>query len=182
LVVSPYGLFVVELKDWSGWIFANERDAYWTSVYFRRKYRFQNPLRQNFGHVKALQELLGIDSSAIHSVVVFRGRFSFKTPVPEGILFHRYAHWITDKRAVLLDQAQLDASLDLLKAKAVRGWFAAQRHTESVRARYADDATCPKCGGDLVIRPARRGSVPESQFLGCGNYPRGKYTRSVAAS
>jgi hypothetical protein len=182
LVVSPYGLFVVELKDRSGWIFADEGDAYWTAVHFSGKYLFQNPLRQNFGHVKALQELLGIGSRAIHSVVVFRGRFEFKTPVPEGVLFHRYAPWITEKRAVLLDQAQLDASLDLLKAKAVRGWFASRRHAKSVRARYADDATCPKCGGDLLIRTARRGPAPGAQFLGCDNYPLCKYTRSVTAS
>lgn len=51
LIVSPYGLFVVELKDRSGWIFGNETEAHWTAVHYQNKFRFQNPLRQNYGHV-----------------------------------------------------------------------------------------------------------------------------------
>src|SRR5262245_49165760 len=50
LIVSRFGLFVIELKDHSGWIFGDENDAYWTAVYFRKKFSFQNPLRQNYGH------------------------------------------------------------------------------------------------------------------------------------
>jgi restriction system protein len=90
LIVSKFGVFVVELKDRSGWIFGNDADAHWTAVHFKKKFRFQNPLRQNYGHLKALEAFLGIDPRALHGIVVFRGSFEFKTPIPHGVLCHEY--------------------------------------------------------------------------------------------
>jgi hypothetical protein len=79
LIVSRFGIFVVELKDRSGWIFANAYNPVWTAVHFGEKFRFQNPLHQNYGHIKALQEFLGVDARVLHGIVVFRGSFEFKT-------------------------------------------------------------------------------------------------------
>jgi len=51
------------------------------------KSRFQNPIRQNFLHVKVIEELLDfLPKGQIHSVVVFTGRGRFKTPVPKGVV------------------------------------------------------------------------------------------------
>ena len=47
LFVSPYGLFVVETKNYKGWIFGSAHSAQWTQTTGRYKHRFQNPLRQN---------------------------------------------------------------------------------------------------------------------------------------
>lgn len=85
IVVSSYGIFVVETKHMSGWIFGSEHDAQWTQSFRRSKQRFQNPLRQNHGHIKALEELLQLDSSKFHSVIVFTGRGVFKTSVPANV-------------------------------------------------------------------------------------------------
>ena len=46
LIVSPFGLFVIENKDRSGWIFGEESARNWTAVHFTTKYAFQNPLHQ----------------------------------------------------------------------------------------------------------------------------------------
>jgi hypothetical protein len=87
ILVSRFGVFVIETKNYSGWIFANESDAKWTSVHFRLKYRFQNPIRQNFRHVLAVQNLLEfVPREAIKSVVVFCGNAEFKTTVPDGVV------------------------------------------------------------------------------------------------
>jgi restriction system protein len=85
IVVSPYGIFVIETKHMSGWIFGSEHDAQWTQSFRRSKQRFQNPLRQNHGHIKALEELLRLDSSKFHSVVVFSGSEVFKTSMPANV-------------------------------------------------------------------------------------------------
>ena len=70
LVVSPYGIFVVETKNYEGFIYGNERDKYWTQVLNKHtKHRFFNPMRQNYGHVKALESLLNIQG--IRSIVAF---------------------------------------------------------------------------------------------------------------
>ncbi len=55
IFVSRYGVFVVETKNMSGWIFGNERDRQWTQRFRNgHKTRLQNPLRQNYRHTKAV--------------------------------------------------------------------------------------------------------------------------------
>jgi restriction system protein len=177
LVVSKFGIFVVELKDYSGWIFGHGEAPNWTAVYFGRKFKFQNPLRQNYGHVKALEAFLGVDPRVLHGIVVFRGSFKFKTPIPEGVRCHAYKSWIATMQTVVLDGAAVDRIVALLKTDAEHGWLAGLAHARSVRARYSSDTTCPKCGGQLQLRTQRKGPQPGSQFLGCSNYPRCRYTK-----
>lgn len=86
ILVSRYGVFVIETKDYTGWIFANAEHATWTQVTFNDKFKFQNPIHQNYLHVKAVQELLDfVPASAIQSVVVFVGDAEFKTDMPSGV-------------------------------------------------------------------------------------------------
>ena len=180
LVVSPYGVFVVELKDRSGWILGNAADAQWTAVHFRDQYRFQNPIHQNFGHLKALEEFLRLERRLMFGVVVFRGDFEFKTPVPDGVLCHQYKAWIAGHREVVMDAASVSRCVELLRTKAGYGRAAAREHVRGIRARYASDTVCPKCGGELRVRTQRRGDRPGSHFLGCSRYPACKFTRNLA--
>ena len=182
LIVSRFGIFVIELKDRSGWIFGNDADAQWTAVHFKRKFRFQNPLRQNYGHLKALEEFLGVGPQKLHGLVVFRGPFEFKTPIPDGVRCHDYGSWVAEKRDVVLNDETVQSIVTSLQTHAGHGWYAGRRHAHSVRRRYSNDAVCPKCDGDLVMRTARTGPMPGSQFLGCSNYPACRYKRNVHAS
>jgi hypothetical protein len=175
LIVSPFGVFVIEYKDYSGWIFGDESGRSWTAIYFGEKHKFQNPLHQNFGHVKAVQDLAGVDARVIHSAVVFRGRFEFKTDVPRGVYLHSYASWLSSKTQVLLADAEVARIVALLQTRGASGFFAARAHVASVKRRYQSSTTCPKCGGNLVPRVAKSGPRPGNPFLGCSNYPRCKY-------
>jgi hypothetical protein len=86
ILVSKFGVFVIETKDYTGWIFGNADHDTWTQATFKDKFKFQNPIRQNYLHVKAVQELLDfVPSNAIHSVVVFVGDAEFKTEMPAGV-------------------------------------------------------------------------------------------------
>ncbi len=58
IVVSPYGVFVIETKGYKGWIFGSENAEYWTQNIYGHKTQFYNPIRQNEGHVKFLSYLL----------------------------------------------------------------------------------------------------------------------------
>lgn len=86
ILVSRFGVFVIETKDYKGWIFANAKQANWTQVLFKRKFKFQNPIFQNFRHVRAVQGLLDfLPPDATKSVVVFTGEAEFKTEIPQGV-------------------------------------------------------------------------------------------------
>ncbi len=86
ILVSKGGIFVLESKHYSGWIFANPSSPIWTQVIFKSKHKFQNPLRQNYKHIKTIQKVLDfVPSEHIHSLVVFTGDAVFKTERPKGV-------------------------------------------------------------------------------------------------
>lgn len=102
VVVSPFGIFVVETKNYKGWIFGSEKQAQWTQQIFKKKHRFQNPLRQNHLHVKALAQFLNIPGDPFHSLVFFIGENEFKTEMPDNVLNRGLSAWITKHTIPLL--------------------------------------------------------------------------------
>jgi hypothetical protein len=87
VLVSSAGVFVIESKDYSGWIFGDARSPQWTQVIYHKKSRFQNPIHQNAKHVKAIRALLDfLPPEHVHSIVVFTGDGVFKTETPQGVV------------------------------------------------------------------------------------------------
>lgn len=75
VVVSPFGIFVIETKNYAGWIFGDQKDKYWTQTFYNKKNRFYNPIRQNYGHVQALKELLEeYKNVKFHPIIAFSRR------------------------------------------------------------------------------------------------------------
>lgn len=108
IIVSPYGLFVVETKNMKGWIFGSENNAEWTQQIFKHKNKFQNPLRQNYRHTKALEEILGLMPNKIFSVIVFVGRSTFKTVMPENVTYAAgYIDYIKSKTEPLFGEFEV---------------------------------------------------------------------------
>lgn len=88
ILISRFGVFVLEVKHYTGWIFGNAQSRIWTQVVYYTKSRFQNPLHQNYKHVMAVRDRLDfLPPDVIRSVVVFTGDAHFKTSRPEGV-FH----------------------------------------------------------------------------------------------
>ncbi len=72
LAVSPHGIYVFEKKNFRGYIYGNDQDETWTQVFNRRsKYKFYNPLRQNYAHTRAVENYLGLNENETLPVIVF---------------------------------------------------------------------------------------------------------------
>ena len=91
IYVSVFGIFVIETKNYTGWIFGSEKQSKWTQVVYKQKHYFQNPLRQNYAHIKALSELLKLPEEKFHSMVVFLGDCELKTQMPPNVCRIRQA-------------------------------------------------------------------------------------------
>lgn len=81
VVATPQGLLAIEVKDYSGWLFGNEKQRYWTQVlnYGKEKHRFYNPIMQNVGHIKALREQSEqFAHLPIYNIVLFAGDCNLK--------------------------------------------------------------------------------------------------------
>ena len=110
IVVSPFGVFVIEAKYFQGWIFGGAKQEKWTHTLSRfEKYAFPNPIRQNYGHIKSLARLLRQPENRFHSVVVFAHRnCQLKTELPANVcLQHNFIEYIQSFTKNLIDDAAL---------------------------------------------------------------------------
>lgn len=142
VVVSPYGIFVLETKNYSGWVFGSARDAQWTQTARGRKSRFQNPIRQNYAHVKALEAVTGQDEAVFHSIVVFVGDAIFKTMIPDGVCFTAdLIDRIKLKGKRLLSESEVIAATQAIRAGRLEPGFKTDKaHVEALGERFAEGA------------------------------------------
>lgn len=84
LLIHENGLYVIESKNYSGWIFGSEEQLKWTQVLNKNnKNRFYNPIKQNKTHINALSNYLKEDKTQFESFIVFSERCELKK-VPEN--------------------------------------------------------------------------------------------------
>ncbi|ENP8357945.1 NERD domain-containing protein [Vibrio sp. B513a] len=177
IVVSKYGIFVVETKNMKGWIFGSARQKQWTQKIYRHSSKFQNPLHQNYKHIKALETLLGCSEEHLHSVIVFIGDSTFKTEMPPNVTYARGSiRYIQQFNEVVFsdkDYARLTESINQIKLK--RGVITDLKHRKHVKEVVTSKASsnqCPRCGSEMVLRETKRGENIGKQFWGCSTFPK----------
>lgn len=179
LLVSHYGLFIVETKNKKGWIFGSESQPKWTQTLYRKKYSFQNPLRQTFRQKKVLSEFLGLDESTVHTVIYFVGDCKFKTPLPANVMKSGLSRYIKRFTNRILTTEEVNRVTEALAQHISESSLTTRDHVRSLRKRHASTTVCPNCGSYLVERTAKKGHNAGSKFLGCANYPRCRFTKKV---
>lgn len=181
VIVSEYGVFVIETKNMKGWIFGQPNQRQWTQKIFKHTNRFQNPLHQNYKHVKALQDLLGLANDQLHSLVVFIGDSEFKTPMPENVTYGGgYIRYIKSKRRLVLSPSLVDAiEQKIASGRLPRSLATRQAHIEQVNAALTEVASaksCARCGSPMRLRTAKKGANAGSEFWGCSEFPKCRHT------
>jgi len=173
VLVSVFGIFVIETKNMQGWIFGGEKDTTWCQSVYGHKNRFQNPLRQNYRHIECLADFLKLDRHHFHSVVFFVGECEFKTPMPANVLCTGLGSYITSINSPVLTQQQVMDIEGRLREFKATGGLTKSDHLESLWQRHESTDVCPKCGGKMVARTAKSSG---KQFLGCANFPKCRHT------
>jgi hypothetical protein len=70
--ICSSGIYVLESKNYSGWIFGSEKSRNWTVTIYKKKYKFPNPIWQNKKHIKYLYNI--VKTPHINSIIVFSER------------------------------------------------------------------------------------------------------------
>ena len=183
LMLHEKGIYVIESKNYSGWIFGSADQRNWTvSLNANTKERFYNPIKQNRSHIKALANHLGLEEEAFRSFIVFSERCELKKVPPDCDEYHicRRHHLLRDirrdldNREVLFDAdkyAELRAEFESLSSAS--GADVRLAHVQEVQ-QVVEGNVCPLCGSELVERNGRYG-----KFIGCSAYPKCRFTRNV---
>lgn len=178
VVVSIYGIFVIETKYYNGWICGGENSEYWTQNIYGHKYQLRNPLWQNEGHVKAIARIIGDPGIIpIYNIVAFSLQATIKVNRSLPVMYWwNVVPYIKRHKEVHLTESQVDEiyntllSVNVIDKKARKQHVTSVRHNQARRNATVANGKCPRCGGNLVLRNGRYG-----RFYGCSNYPNCKY-------
>ena len=178
VVISEYGIFVIETKFYKGWIYGGENSEYWTQNIFGHKYSLRNPIHQNEGHIRVLKHLLkDIGDIPFISIVAFSRQCRLGVNASSPVIYWNQIPLIIDRfRDKRLSHAQITGIHNRLIESNRDSKDERQIHIHNVRTNEQQRNTavasgkCPRCGGTLILRHG-----PYGTFYGCSNYPRCRY-------
>jgi hypothetical protein len=190
-MIHSSGIYVFESKNYSGWIFGSENQKNWTQTLpsgrKAHKEHFLNPIIQNKLHIKWLREQVG-ESVPIHSVIVFSQRCELKKievsstniyVVKRGTL-NRTVRAIDTRMGKPLSRKQIDEIYIKLYPYTQVSETIKEQHIQNIQAQKTDNfLCCPKCGGKLVLKEAKKGTYAGNHFYGCSNFPKCKYIQNI---
>jgi len=187
VIVSRFGVFVIETKNMKGWIFGSPQQKTWTQKIYRHTSKFQNPLHQNYKHTQTLQTALALEPDKVFSLVVFIGDSTFKTTMPENVVYAGgYIRFIKRKTQPILTDSDVLAVCRKIQSGRLKPSLKTHReHVKHVKTiveqkQQADDNACQQCGKPMVLRKARSGSNQGAEFWGCSGYPKCRTVRAIS--
>ena len=195
VVVSKYGIFVIETKNYRGEIYGDDNRQQWTQIIvtdvtYRKKWyktytyvtknHFYNPVKQSIGHLYEIKKILSEwPHLKIIPIVVFAGTANLSNVKSNKhvIYDNNLIATIQNYRTVYLSDSDVQSVINRISEKNMRNIIDNTTHVRNVYAaknnykRKLASGICPKCGGKLVLRSGKFGN-----FYGCSNYPNCNFT------
>ena len=175
LVVSPYGIFVIETKNYSGTIYGKENSEKFTQYLGKSRNDFYSPIKQNRGHIYSLKKILG-DYKYV-SIIAFSGNSKLKVETDTFVGYIGDVNkYIKSHKEKVIDPQQINEVMEKIKGISLKGFEVHKQHVKDIKERMqvydekVANMVCPKCGGKLLQRKGQYGD-----FLGCSNYPKCKF-------
>lgn len=181
LVLSEYGIFVIETKNYKGWIFGNERSENWTQVIYKEKFTFRNPIKQNWSHIYALKNVLSKYSNIkYYPIIVFSGNATLKgiessIPVIYSNKLNSTIRKLSFEKCLSIED--LNNIQSILESAKIEEKHARKEHVKNIKQTVKEkeikksNLICPRCNSELKLRNGKNG-----KFYGCSNYPRCRFT------
>jgi hypothetical protein len=142
-MINEAGLFVFESKNYSGWIYGDEKSKMWTqTLKNRQKHKFYNPIWQNNGHITAMKNALkDIEGNLFYSYIIFSERCELKNVKVTSTdikLIKRSNLLPTLKKDMntignRLTKENIEALYNLLNVYTHAGEFKKQQHIASIK-------------------------------------------------
>ena len=183
LVVSKYGIFVVETKAYKGKIYGKEYSRNWTQYLGSKKYEFMNPILQNYGHIKAIEAILeeAYPNMKYFSIIAFSPEANLDAIEVKNAKLCKISQ--VGKLIEDLSVEEIYGDEDLVKIvgiiKEKKSYQTDFSHVKDIKnikkenEKKIEEGICPKCGGKLVEREGKYG-----KFLGCSNFPKCRFVVS----
>jgi predicted RNA-binding Zn-ribbon protein involved in translation (DUF1610 family) len=182
IIISDYGIFVIETKNFKGWIFGGENSEYWTQVLFKRKEKFYNPIKQNLSHIHALKMCLNeFPNIEYKSIIVFSTRAKINVNTSTEVIYsYQLLSYIKYPKNKNLSKNDKELIFRKISSQNLVDTFDKQKHIKSIKSRIKKreklitENKCPNCGNNLIIRQGKFGN-----FIGCNSYPKCNFIKNI---
>ena len=194
IVVSKYGIFPIEVKNYRGDIYGNDNRQKWTQIIatevtyknsfktytYVTKNHFYSPVMQSYGHVREIKNKLSKwPHIKIVPIIVFTGNANLSNIESKTHVIYNsdLITTILNYKTICLSESDVWDVINCLSKRNIRDIVDDKTHVRNINEkiqRYNNNITkgkCPKCGGTLVKRNGQYGS-----FYGCSNYPNCNFT------
>ena len=170
LVVSPYGIFVIEMKNYQGKVVGNTFKDNWKQYIGSKTNSFYSPVKQNYGHLRCVSDVLDISMNDLIPVIVFSNETEIQTECEYAINLKdliKYIRTFKEKKDIDVD-AVYNKLVELNITDSRRS-----KHVSSIKSnlkkddKIIDSGLCPKCGSKLIDK---------GKYLACSKC---KYTKDI---
>lgn len=176
IVLSKYGIFVIEMKNYYGVIKGKEYNSNWCQDTGRKKRYFMNPIHQNYGHIKSLADLLNLDEKYFISIICFSNQA--KIPICDKTIVTQLNYLINEILMVdtVILEKDINAIANKILANNIKEKTEQNYHVKNIKNRIKaneeliHNMICPRCGGKLIKKTGKYGD-----FIGCSNFPKCRY-------
>lgn len=172
LVLSPYGIFVIETKNMHGVIDGNGVYEYWEQHYHSKVHAFYNPIKQNQGHIYTVANLLQIPTSLCSNMIVFVDDVQLDVVASTPILhLHQVVPYIKSYHEKRISTEKMQMYVDCMMHY--------NHHSHQVMNQHRKECQnhplyCPKCNHELQRKKTKQGI-----FYGCSQYQKCHFTMKV---
>ena len=174
IVISQYGIFVIETKNYKGIITGNEYDDNWNQILFNNKEVLRNPIKQNNGHIKALKDVIpALRYKKINSIILFTKRSNLKVNTETTVIYYNKVNKVIKRsRKKEFTKEEVDYIYKKLNELNIDSFKQRVVHVKNVKRNIKEAEKklrknkCPRCGGKLKKKKGKYG-----KFKRCKNYP-----------
>lgn len=178
LVLSKFGIFVIEMKNYYGLIKGKEFDNKWCQYLGKHKSYFLNPIHQNYGHIKSLSNLFKLEDKYFISVICFSNQAKVDVKSNNIVTQVDYLKDEILKYNEVLINDDIKKLSNIVIYSNIEDKKLRSQHIKNIRFKINNDKNlednmiCPKCGNQLIERKGKYG-----EFVGCSNYPKCRYIK-----
>lgn len=174
LVISKYGLFIIETKQITGYITGNDYDKNWKVKAGNKTYYIYNPIHQNYGHKELLKEILLLNDNQLFPIVCISSNARVNVKSNLVLTIDKLINNIISYKEEILPNyediynklLELNITEKKIHKEHIKDTKVIKKNNESKL-----ENKCPLCGGELVERKGY------NTFIGCSNYPKCKYIK-----
>ncbi len=159
VLLSEKGIFIIESKNYGGWVFGSENSEKWMQTFpSGKRHQFYNPVKQNNSHMEKVAEYLGTNTKKLFSYVIFSNRCELKK-IPADSAHTRIFQLEKLRKIIrhdlyylpqILTKEEVDEYYEKLQPLMFVEEDEKERHIEYVK-KFTEGQECPVCGNELVL-------------------------------